>query len=227
MPFPISPLAVAALALTVFAGAASGAAQERTEELFEGVVRYRAKDGSGSHVVSYAVSGDRVRLDVERPGEQSTMIVDADAEVLYVVLPARQMYMQLSIPPLRPPRDESAEESQPVRTGRTHTVAGHRCETWVIADGAGEIEMCVARDLGSMGALATSVDRRIADASWYRRLASDFFPLRVATRDVHGNEVSRLEATRVDRRPLDRSLFRPPPDYRKVLLPLPRGPQLR
>jgi hypothetical protein len=224
MRFPISPPTIAAV-LTLLASAASGAAQEQPGAPFEGVVRYRANDGSGSHVVSYAVSGDLVRVDVERRGESSTMIVDA--HVLYVVLPARQMYMQLVIPALHQPRDEPSDEAQPVQTGRTYTVAGHRCETWVVRDGDGEIEMCVARDLGAMGALANTVDRRIAAASWYRRLAADFFPLRVATRDADGNEVSRLEATRVDRRPVDRSLFRPPSDYRKVLLPPMRGPQLQ
>jgi hypothetical protein len=112
-------------------------------------------------------------------------------------------------------------------TGRKETIAGHECEYYVMGD-KGEMEVCSAKGLGmfmmgqspmggalssmaSLAALATNSDAA-------KLFADGFFPLKMVNTE-HGKKEVVMEATRVEKKPLEASLFVPPPDYKEMKMP--------
>lgn len=222
-------VAVAGALACASAGSATGLpAQPAPEGSFEGTISYAATDRGGAHRVTYAISTGFMRLEVTGASEESILIVDAGAQILYVVLPARQIYLQMRMASAGRGAGSDARLERPVRTGRHGRVAGYRCQVWLLRDTGGETEICSTPGLGTVKMGENPYDPRLSGATWYGRLAAEgLFPLRVVTRDGDGREISRLEAIRVRRTRLDRSLFRPPPDFRQYRLPTLSGPSFR
>jgi hypothetical protein len=112
-------------------------------------------------------------------------------------------------------------------TGRKETIAGHECEYYVMGDKA-ETEVCSAKGLGmfmmgqspmgggpaSLAALAAMSTNPDA----VKLFADGFFPLKVVNVKGGKNEVV-MEATRVEKKTLEASLFVPPPDYTEMKMP--------
>jgi hypothetical protein len=65
--------------------------------------------------------------------------------------------------------------------------------------------------MASLAAMATGSDAA-------KLFADGFFPLKVVNTE-HGKKEVVLEATRVEKKPLDASLFVPPPDYKEMKMP--------
>ena len=101
------------------------------------------------------------------------------------------------------------------KTGKTDTVAGYACDVWQYEPVAGfpSIELCVAHGLtflaaglGPLGVLGAS--------DWSDATSDGGFILR--TRDVDattGKEVSRVEVTRLEKKPQPDALFEIPKGY--------------
>ena len=111
-----------------------------------------------------------------------------------------------------------------VRTGKTDTVAGYQCEIFQTkSKETGKIrgEACAAKGLANMGAfmgLNRGAAPRLRDFSKEIRqiIKEGYFLLRMVRKDDDGSERLRVEATSVEKRKLDSSLFVPPADYTKL-----------
>jgi hypothetical protein len=106
-------------------------------------------------------------------------------------------------------------------------VAGYTCE-WYVMGEKSEAEVCAATGLGmfmygqspmgrsesSMSALATLG----ANADYVKMFKNGFFPLKMAQNE-RGRKRVVMEATKVEKKSLDASLFVPPPDYTEMKMP--------
>ena len=204
---------------------------------FEGVIHMKSSFAGEETKVSeseWFIKGDHLRME-RRPknsdqsdsGRMGAMIFNAEKHMRYVLIPERKLYIEHST-------EETVEKTtellkdlkyEIVRTGKTDTVAGYRCEIFQSKQKeTGKIrgESCAAKGLANMGSF---IGLNRADAG---KLSSDvprelrqiikegYFLLRMVTKDDDGSEKMRMEAMNVERKRLDDSLFVPPADYTKL-----------
>jgi hypothetical protein len=217
-------LAITVCSSVVFAGA------------FEGVIHMKSTFFGEEPNISesdWFIKGDHIRME-RKPnvseqsdtGRMGALIFNADRKVRYVLIPKRKMYVEQSSEDTFEKTSEYLKDLkyEIVRTGKTDTVAGNKCEVFQNKNKeTGQIrgESCAVKGLANMGALM-GVNR--SDA-W--KLSSDvppelrqiikqgYFLVRMVTQDDNGAEEMRMEATSIEKKRLDNSLFVPPVDYTK------------
>lgn len=191
---------------------------------FEGVIRMRSTTmGTPEQYLLY-LKGDRLRLENDTDAEDKGVLVfDAKARQGFGVEPDDQLYYVFPMEEL--PGDMSKKLLDDVlitRTGKTKKVAGRVCDLYVAkgkADGMSE-EVCLGNGLGNpalTGLMTGDARSPLEFPSWLLDLAkARAFPLRVIVRSKDGQEESRLEATKVEPRAVEDSLFTPPPGYKRM-----------
>lgn len=170
------------------------------------------------------IKGNRLRLEQDTDTEDKGVLVfDAKTQQGFGVEPDDQLYYVFPMEEL--PGDTAKKLLEDVlitRTGKTGKVAGHVCDLYVSkgkTDGMSE-EVCLANGLGNpalAGLMTGDARSPLEFPSWMLDQAkARAFPLRVILRSKDGQEESRLEATKVEPRRLEDSLFTPPPGYRRM-----------
>lgn len=178
----------------------------QSSKQFEGVVTYQSE---GGRTFQYAIRNGRVRIDMTGESRQAAMIMDPGSHKMYMLMPEQKVYMEMSMDDA----DASASNVKPTKTGKSEVVAGHKCEYWTMQEEKGQVDVCVARDMGSFQAFS---NKTIGDASALQKaIGKNSFPLKVITHNDGKEEVA-LVATSVEPRSLDASLFTPPASYRKM-----------
>ncbi len=194
-------LAIAAIATPV-------AAHGQGAKQFQGVVTFQTDAGQ---TFEYAVRKGLVRIDMNGESRRGSMIMDPASHKMYMLMPEQKMYMEMKLSGLDS-LDDSATKVEPTKTGKTEVVAGHQCEYWTVKEDKGQVDVCLARDMGGFMVFDNGA---IGEASaWQRAIGNDSFPLKVVMHKDGGDEVA-LVATKVEARTLDASLFSPPSSYKK------------
>ena len=134
--------------------------------------------------------------------------------------------------------DEEEKFPKLTATGKQETIAGYPCEHYLIGDKQ-EMDMCVAKGLGFFGmggqsggglgafkSLAFS-PKMLAEAAshpeWVKLLEGGAFPLKL-TNVENGKVLMSFEATKIEKKSLDDSLFVIPSDYKELSMPnIPSG----
>ncbi len=185
---------------------------------FEGVITMKAVSGDEVTVQRYSLKGDRLRIDdIGFTADGGATILDGKNREGFVVDPDEQVYVPLRWNARTP--EEAKQDAMDLAvtgTGKRGTVAGQACDIVVERDtGDGSTsELCLAAGLGN-AALAGLAG--ISVPPWLLDLGKEHgFPLRGIDRDPSGRELSRFEATKIERRPLDDRLFAPPAGFRRM-----------
>jgi hypothetical protein len=177
------------------------------------------------------IKGDNIRTerrtnstDTAPSGPMGGMIFNAETKKAYVIMPERKMYLELSETTFEKTADHFKDmKYEIVRTGKTDTVAGYQCEIFQTkSKETGKIhsEACAAKGLANMGAFM-GLNRSNAVSGDFSKevrqiIKEGYFLLRMVRRDDDGSEKMRMEATSVEKKKLDNSLFTPPADYTKL-----------
>lgn len=209
----------------------------RAQGTFEGMVAYRmSQPGGGSAEMRYFQKGSKVRQEIDMGGMTTVSIFDATTGESIMLIPGQKQYMAMNLKDMAkmggaaaqaPPADFSRVKV--TATGRRETIAGIACEHYVFASGAAvsgqASDICGAAGMGFMGGGGQGAGALPATAGLAKatnaQLAAlgrrGFFPLKMSAGGSAGG-VS-MEATRVERRRLDASLFVPPSAYTKMMMP--------
>jgi hypothetical protein len=158
------------------------------------------------HTLVIVLKGTRMRYgmtDVAHLGFDYA-IIDASSKQLTFVNNTTKVAM---ITPMVHEGTQPAIKSTVERTGQTGVVAGYACEVWNIRTESEHTEACVAPGLAFP-------DFGSPREGWMKEVEG--FPLRSVTTDSTGKETHRLEATKIDKKPLDAAQFAPPPGYQTV-----------
>lgn len=209
---------------------------------FEGVVAYKLAGKGAASEMTQMYKGTKSRTEVVSGAQSTAMIMDGAAGTMTVLMPPQKQYMVMDMKKMGQglggllgmgKKDTGtgagASAAMPTikATGRKETIAGHECEYYVMGD-KGETEVCSAKGLGmfmmgqspmgggvaalaALAAMSTNPDA-------VKLFADGFFPLKVVNVKGGKNEVV-LEATRVEKKALEASLFVPPPDYTEMKMP--------
>jgi hypothetical protein len=206
----LSNVMIVSLALAGFAGVSMA-------EEFEGIVHFKSTREGKAREYDYLIKGNKVRVEIGEGRQQFNVIVDQDAKKTLLLMPERKMMMEM------PRMDETKRPSEQeqkldfTKTGKTDTVLGYTCELLNVRMEGSETEVCGAKGLGYYAGMhRPGMGSSDGAPAWTKTLKElGFFPLRVVTKGSDGGEKLRLEATRIEKKPLDASLFVAPEDYKK------------
>jgi hypothetical protein len=187
---------------------------------FEGTITLRMSSTSGGSDMQYSVKGDRMRIDIGT--KELTMYILAENGKATMVMPTQKMYFEPPIP-ADPSQAKGASKVTTKATGRTEIIAGYKCEHFTISGGdQGQYDACLSKELGTfMQPMNPMAGRGAADASSdiLAHLGGNAFPLKV--QKVGG--ATTLEVTKIEKKPLDASMFTVPSGFQKLDIGAMRG----
>ncbi len=196
--------------------------------------------------MTYFLKGRHTRIETNVPSTpeaHAVMLCDLEGAKITTLMPSKKMYMTMDLKEtaegmkeaakeMKKSRDEEEETKFPklTETAKQETIAGYACQHWLMGDQQ-NLDMCVAKGLGYFGLggqggeglaalknLAFS-PKLLAEAAthpeWVKFLEGGAFPLKITALE-DGKVKMNMEATRIERKPLDDSLFAVPPDYKEL-----------
>ncbi len=202
---------------------------------FEGVVNYTITSGKGQTMdMTYMMKGDKIRQVMHTQGQEVAMLMDLGSHTMTMVMPSQQAYMTMDMNHMAQMapgmQHQSSEPPKITATGKTETVAGHKCEHYLVGEEQ-NVDICVAKGMGyymsgngvrghGMGDMPSGAN---LDA-WKKVFKDGFFPLKMEMKDQNGMT---MEATSIESKSLPDSLFAPPSGYRQMQMPagMPSGMQ--
>ncbi len=187
---------------------------------FEGLVHFQITEGKRAHEMEYAIKGDRMRMKMQVDEKHSTGgIVDTKTGEIIVLMPEQKMYMVFGGGG-EMARNAMQTDATIEETGRTETIAGYKCSEYIIKEKNSTIELWATEGLGRFVSFADVQKNRGKNPGWADVLADkELFPLRTINKDRRGRVQTKMEATRVEPRTLDASLFEVPAGYQKFEIP--------
>lgn len=207
------------------------------DDNFEGVVVMKMDtDEQKGMEMTFSLKGTKSRVETKIPGApeaQGIMLMDMDAGRMITLVPQQKMYMTMDLKGIageseaagKPGEGEKFPKLTP--TGRRETIAGHECEHWLIGDKQ-DIDMCVAKGIGYFGMGGQPGEgsfrnlifspKMLAEAAahpeWVRLLKGGAFPLKISMAGDDKRGMT-MEATRIEKKSLDDSLFSVPAGYKE------------
>jgi uncharacterized protein DUF4412 len=196
--------------------------------------------------MTYFLKGQQSRLETKVanvPEGEAVMLWDLESSKMTTIVPSRKMYMTIDLKQTAEGLKEAAKGMKESKgseeetkfpkltpTGKQETVAGYTCEHWLMGDKQ-DIDMCVAKGLGyfgmggQMGAGSASWKNLMFNPKlfaaaavhpeWVKFLQGGAFPLKL-TAMTDGRVKMTMEATKIERKSLDNSLFTVPPGYKEL-----------
>lgn len=190
---------------------------------FEGTVAMNITNDEGTvHAMNFMLKDGKMRFDPGGAGQVS-VIIDPAAQRLTIIMNAQKMYMDRDFSGAMPGMQHGAAGKGPaiVRTGKTETVAGYKCEHMTVTDDDGRsVDACMSSDLGGFRMPAASNPMAPQEeAGWLTELGGHYFPLKV----TKGGKTIVL-VTAIDKKALDAALFAPPAGYQSFAMPVRKRP---
>lgn len=210
---------------------------------FEGMITMKMEGESQKGAeITYLLKGGHARVEMKTPDNpeyQGVMLWNLEDAKMITLIPSRKMYMTIDMKEaaenmkdmsknMKKPQIEEEKFPQLTDTGREEIIAGHTCEHWLMGDKQ-NLDMCVAKGLGyfgmggqggGLGALKNLAfsPKLLAEAAshpeWVKFLEGGAFPLKVTSTE-DGKIKMNMEATKIERKSIDDSLFAVPPDYKE------------
>lgn len=180
---------------------------------FEGEITMNTSDPPRPpRTITYDVKGLKLRFDAPAEGGPMAggyVIFDTQTKTMTAVNDAKKTAMVMTAGGMNPAAPPAEPKPTVEKTGKMDTVAGYSCEIWKMSDAAGgeKSEVCVAK-----GIAFPVMGHQRHSAGWMSSL-EDAFPLRAVTYDASGKEKSRMEVTKIDRKPIDDAKFQVPAGY--------------
>ncbi len=183
---------------------------------FEGVVEMKTKSEQGSPTLTYMMKGGNARIEFESPRGKGIMLHMGKEEKNYMLMTGMQMYMEIGG---GAGAEQAAEAKKPgiKKTGKTEKILGYDAEQIMVTTEDADHEVWAAKGIGEFVRF-TGMGRRQQQGAQWEGMAEfkGYFPLRIVSKDKEGNEKSSLEVTKIEKKPLDGSLFQIPSDYKKM-----------
>jgi hypothetical protein len=196
--------------------AACGAiAQElETKRSFEGVLEVQVQNTERVQLYTFSVKNGRIRVE---PSEVSdalqVIIVDHSAKKSYVLLPAREQYVEINYP-----ADFGRGQNGLQKSDQTDEIQGYSYNQFIVKSDQAEIEVWATKELGMAGTMFTNVVAQALETPpWQAELfGMGYFPMKVIIRDPSGYDAGKFEVNSVTKKSLGDFLFRIPRGYEKV-----------
>jgi len=222
---------------------------------FEGTIAMRVEgENQKGAEMTYFLKGKHTRIETrmgDHPEASAAMLWDLEAGKITTLMPSQKVYMTMDLKAAaegfkemkKSHGQEENEFPKLTPTGKQETIAGHTCEHWLMGENQ-DLDLCVAKGLGYFGMGGQSggglgswknlmfspemLAKAAAHPEWVKFLEGGAFPLKFSAM-ADGKIKMSMEATRIEKKTLDDSLFAIPPDYKEMSIPsvpgLPAGKQ--
>ena len=194
--------------------------------------------------MTYFLKGKQTRIETtipDVPEGSAVMLWDTEGGKITTLMPSRKMYVTMDLKQAsedikgarKAHGGDDTEFPKLTNTGEKETIAGHDCEHWLMGDKQ-EVDICVAKGLGYFGMGGQSagglgswknfifspkmLSQAAAHPEWVKFLEGGAFPLKL-TATADGKVMMTMEATKIEKKALDNSLFSIPPDYKEMSMP--------
>jgi hypothetical protein len=201
------------------------------QQAFEGVLTYRMTAEGTTLSMTQSIKGPRVRIDMEVPGMPGPMymLMDTEKMVMQTVMTSMGMYMEVDMNQAMQmvPEEQrrAAESAQLEALGTSDEIAGISCRNYRFTTGDEQAEGCIATGLGHFmgmgggGGPSNPLARMGPDLSAFAKEFEDgMVPLRLRVLR-NGTWETVMEATAVERKRLEDSVFQLPAGLRKMNMP--------
>lgn len=203
---------------------------------FEGSITYRMTAEGVSMQMTMMTKGSKVRTEMEMPGMPGPMFVlmDTEKEIMQSVIPSMGMYVEMNLKQvadqmqITPEMREAMNQAPKIEAlGTSDQIAGITCQNYRFTQGDEEMEGCIATGMGVfMGGASGGPPGRGGPLSGlgvdFSKFMAEFkdgmMPLRMRVKQ-NGTWSTFMEATAVERKSLEASLFELPPGLRKMNMP--------
>jgi len=160
------------------------------------------------------------------PGGGAYQLLDLTKGTMTAVIPMQKMYMTMDFAEANDAAEKKAESHPPkiTDTGKTETIAGHKCTHYLIDTEDGHLDVCAATGMGYLGMSGGGnpmARRRVPAAipiqyrDLYHRFKDGFQPLKVEKLEGEKRSLV-LEVKSIEKKPQDAALFKVPEGYRDM-----------
>jgi hypothetical protein len=195
-------------------------------QAFEGVVAYKMPSEKKVGEMTMSIKGTHIRTDMATEGHTMAMLIDAQAQSMTMLMPEQKMYMTMDLKAARAKAQGDRTPPKITALGTSETIAGHACQNYLVETAKSKTELCSATGLGNFMmpqnpmARGPTADMPDLEGEAYRAYFKDgFFPLRMVKLAGEKRTVI-MEATRVEPKPLDPSLFTVPAGLTEMKMPM-------
>lgn len=206
------------------------------QRAFEGSITYRMTADGVTMQMTMMTKGSKVRTEMEMPGMPGPMfmLMDTEREIMQTVMPSMGMYMEMDMKQvadqmqITPEMREKMNQAPRIEAlGTSDQIAGITCQNYRFTQGEEEMEGCIATGMGVfMGGASGGPPGQGGPLAGlgvdFSKLTAEFkdgmMPLRMRLKQ-NGTWSTFMEATAVERKSLDDSLFTVPSGLRKMNMP--------
>ena len=182
---------------------------------FEGTIDFTKTVGKTITTYRYYVKGDKVRI--EEIGENnvvsSVQIIDTKTNSIVALSPDTKIYFEISTK-----RKAPTPVVTTTKTGTTKTIATKSCEEVKVKSSQAEITYYISKEKFDFYApLLTTLQHRDKSSTYFLAMEGNegAFPMKSIEKKADGTLVSVTEATKVEAKVIDASLFEIPEGYSK------------
>jgi hypothetical protein len=204
--------ATAAILAAFFVGILPSVLQAQS---FEGVVEYKVTTEEGTMPMTYMMKGDNVRVEMEgRPGMKMVLLLDTKEGKTVMLMEKMKMYMEM---PSTPPPESDEAKPEVTKTGKSQKILGYECQQFLVKEGDKSSDVWITKELGKFQMFKMGGPRgRNNDEAWQKLIGDEGgFPL-LATTKEGDEQLSKMEATRIEKKSLDDVLFKIPDGYKPM-----------
>ncbi len=218
------------LAAVLFVSA--GAAAQGT---FEGMVAYKFSNTEG--VMRTYQKGTMMRQEMEMQGHSMASIYDGEKGEAVMLMPEQKKFMKMNLKAMKSGAASAMGRGQPeapdytkmkvTPTGKSETIAGIECEHYLFESTEqgkeSHVDICGATGMGFSGVndrsgmMSTYALMKSQNPELAKLAKSGFFPLKMTMTDK--GKTMTMEATKVEKKSLDASLFQVPDGYSELKIP--------
>ncbi len=169
---------------------------------------------SSSAKMLFTVKKDKLRIELPgMPMLNLVFLIDGGKKKMWWLAPSARTYTEMPLPTTSATPTPVTKPTA-TKTGKTDTVAGYSCDEWQVQDAVSHVRtvVCVSSGLSFLG-LGSSPLKDLGGGTWMDAVGTTGFPLRAETIDATGTVISKMEATRVEKKSEPDSLFEIPPGY--------------
>jgi len=161
--------------------------------------------------------GNKMRSEAVFGPIVAVSIVDLDTNQSIKLMPEKKTAI---IAPWEPKTFKGKKFPEMVKTGKTDIILGYPVEQFVIRDEGGQelefwatTELNISRSVRQAYSSGLPQGEGSSETEFFKK---GYFPLRSVIKAADGSNKFRLDITKVEKMPLDASLFVVPPDYQRV-----------
>ncbi len=196
---------------------------------FEGeiVMKITDKDQDQPQTVDYYCKGSKIRFESKgNEGMGGAMVLDTKTYDALILMPAQKMYMTYNyksvLGNVRDTMSKAMEKGNVKMTGETKDINGFTCEKWTFKDDDGTTgEAWMTKGIRNFFFFSNPMGGESDEPDWQKKLTNEgYFPMMVTTKNADGEVESTMEVTSIEKKSLNESLFTPPPDYKKMEMPM-------